>query len=101
MTAHERALQLAGTMSDTHVLMQLAEEGWIIDVSTLRKWRVKAGVAPFVRQVTAERLERCVAEYRRLGSVRGAARALKIDVKTMRRRLAAAGVEVGAEHDGG
>ncbi len=46
---HMRALELLGTMSETQVLHRLAAEGWMLDPTTLRKWRVQAGIAAWKR----------------------------------------------------
>jgi transposase-like protein len=92
---HARALELLGTMSETQVLHRLAAEGWMIEPETLRKWRVQAGIPAFERKVSDARLQICVEAYRTHGGVKTAARALSMDPKTLRRRLADAGVTVG------
>jgi hypothetical protein len=98
---HARALELLGTMSDAAVCGQLAEEGWLVNPASVRAWRTKAGIPAHQKKVGAEYIAICVRAYKRAGSIKGAARLVKIDVKTMRRHLATAGVAVGAEHDAG
>lgn len=93
-----RALELVRTMSERDALMQLAAEGWLIDGTTIRKWRIDAGI-PAYRRVpvgeTPEELRRCVVAYRDAGEIKVAATRLGLSVKTMVRRLELAGEPVG------
>ena len=93
-----RALELVRTMSDRDALMQLAAEGWLIDGTTIRKWRINAGIPAHQRVPvgeTPEELRRCVAAYRDSGEIRLAADRLGLSTKTMVRRLERAGEPVG------
>lgn len=45
----QRAIELLGTMSETQVLHRLAAEGWLVDPTVLRKWRLAAGIAAWKR----------------------------------------------------
>jgi len=93
-----RALELARSMSDRDALMQLAAEGWLIDGTTIRKWRIAAGIPAHQRVPvgdTPEELRRCVAAYRDAGEIKLAADRLGLSIKTMVRRLERAGEPVG------
>lgn len=94
-----RALELVRTMSERDALMQLAAEGWLIDATTIRKWRLDAGIPAHQRVPvgeTPEELRRCVAAWREAGEIRTAAQRLGLSVKTLVRRLERAGEPVGA-----
>ena len=94
-----RALELARSMSDRDALMQLAAEGWLIDGTTIRKWRIAAGIPAFQRVPvgdTPEELARCVRAFRaHNGEIKAAAKQMGLSVKTMVRRLERAGEPVG------
>lgn len=94
-----RALELARSMSDRDALMQLAAEGWLIDGTTIRKWRIAAGIPAFQRVPvgdTPEELARCVRAFRaHNGEIKAAAKQVGLSRNTMARRLAQAGEPVG------
>lgn len=48
-TIKERVLELAGTMPDSHVADELAQQGLMVAVLTISSWRRQAGIPAYGR----------------------------------------------------